>query len=355
MDSRTNLIRAIRREGPEWVPKVLHGELVGFVPSVRDLIEEHAPGVEPADHLNLDIRGVTLNPTRNPIDFSSYHADLPAGTTVDEWGVAWSPGSTYHFLRLQHPLGDATTVEQMADYPLPDIDSLQRAEGLRGRVEAFHSRGLAVGCFPGSIFEQSWYIRGMENLLTDFVQRPEMADALVERVTDKLEGAVRLLGISGVDVLILGDDVGSQHGLLVSPALWRRHLKGGLARVIAAAKASNPEMAVFYHTDGDISTLIPEFIEVGVEILNPIQPECMDPAAVKAQYGDRLSFWGTISLQQTMPFGTPEDVREEVRLRIRDVGQGGGLVLSPSHVLEPEVPWENILAFIKASEEYGRY
>ena len=100
--------------------------------------------------------------------------------------------------------------------------------------------------------------------------------------------------------------------------------------------------------------VIPELIEIGIDILNPVQPECMDPAAIKRRFGDRLAFWGTVSVQRTMPFGTPDDVRAEVRARIRDVGRGGGLILAPAHVLGPETPWENIVAFFEAADSKPR-
>lgn len=106
---------------------------------------------------------------------------------------------------------------------------------------------------------------------------------------------------------------------------------------------------------GDIREIIPDLIEIGVEILNPIQPECMDPAELKRKYGFCLSFWGTIGIQTTLPFGTPDDVRREVKQRIETVGRGGGLLIAPTHVIEPEVPWENIIAFVEAVKEYGIY
>jgi len=128
-----------------------------------------------------------------------------------------------------------------------------------------------------------------------------------------------------------------------------------LKRVIESAKEVNPDMLVYYHSDGYIEPIIPDLIEVGVNILNPVQPECMDPTKIKERYGDRLAFFGTIGIQTTMPHGTPEDVRKEVKTRIETVGRGGGLLIAPTHVLEPDVPWENILAFFDAVEEYGKY
>jgi uroporphyrinogen decarboxylase len=146
----------------------------------------------------------------------------------------------------------------------------------------------------------------------------------------------------------VGDDVATQRGMMMRPALWRRWLKPRLAAIISAAREVKPDILIWYHSDGDCRAIIPELIEIGVDILNPVQPECMDPAAVKAQYGDRLSFSGTIGTQTTMPHGTPEEVRGVVRERIATVGRGGGLLLAPTHVLEPDVPWENIVALVDA-------
>jgi uroporphyrinogen decarboxylase len=160
---------------------------------------------------------------------------------------------------------------------------------------------------------------------------------------------------AGVDAIGTGDDVGTQRGMLMSPDTWRRWLKPRWAKVIAAAKAVKPDLLVTYHSDGDISTIIPELAEIGIDVLNPVQPECLDVAEVKRLYGDRLAFFGGMGIQTTMPFGTPEDVRAEVHRLIRILGAGGGFLIAPTHVLEPEVPWENIRAFFDAVEEYGTY
>ncbi|GAH20261.1 unnamed protein product, partial [marine sediment metagenome] len=109
------------------------------------------------------------------------------------------------------------------------------------------------------------------------------------------------------------------------------------------------------HSDGNIEEIIPELIEIGVDVLNPVQPEAMDPVKLKKTYGNDLSFWGTMGGQTTIPFGTPEQVKQEVRERVETVGRGGGLLIAPGHMLQPEVPWENIVAFFEAVEEYGKY
>ena len=208
-----------------------------------------------------------------------------------------------------------------------------------------------MGELTCTIFEQSWYLRGMENLLTDFLSRPEMATALLDCLTELRCFQARVYAEAGVDILRLGDDVSTQRGMLMSPKLWRRWLKPRLARVIAAARAARPGVLVFYHSDGDCRAIVPELIEIGVDILNPVQPECMDPAEMKRLYGDRLSFWGTVGTQTTFPFGSPDDMRQVIRQRVDTVGRGGGLLLAPTHILEPDVPWENIEAFFAAIDE----
>ena len=214
-----------------------------------------------------------------------------------------------------------------------------------------HRQGFAVAAFAGSVFEQSWYLRGLEQLMVDMLAAPELAHYLFDQTATFQRHAAEQFARAGVDIIITGDDVAGQHGLLMSLETWRKVLKLRLAATVRAVKAANPDAYVFYHSDGNVEPVIPDLIEIGIDILNPVQPECMDPAAIKHQYGDRLTFWGTVSVQRTMPFGTPAEVRAEVRARVRDVGRGGGLILAPAHVLPPETPWENIVAFFEAADE----
>jgi uroporphyrinogen decarboxylase len=208
------------------------------------------------------------------------------------------------------------------------------------------------GACEGSLYETCWYLRGQEQLLLDLYDNPDLAVALLDTVNNTMMESARRLAQAGVDIMHLGDDVGSQRAMLMAPDLWRKWFKPRLADVIRCAKEIKPDILVFFHSDGYIEPVIPDLIEVGVDILNPIQPECMDPAALKQQYGDRLAFWGTIGTQTTMPHGTPEEVRRVVRERIATCGPEG-LLLAPTHVLEPDVPWDNIEAFVEAVEEWG--
>jgi len=183
----------------------------------------------------------------------------------------------------------------------------------------------------------------------------EYAECLLDRIAELQKFRAKRFALAGVDVILIGDDVGMQDRMLMSPATWRKWLKPRTAAIIAAAREVKPDVVFFYHSDGFIEPIIPELSEIGIDVLNPLQPECMDPAVIKERYGDRLAFWGTVGIQNTLPFGTPEDVEAEVKLRIETVGKGGGLYLSPTHVIAPEVPYENLFALVKAAKKYGQY
>jgi uroporphyrinogen decarboxylase len=203
-----------------------------------------------------------------------------------------------------------------------------------------------------TIFEIAWYVRSMEELFIDQIERPELAAYLLDRITERKEFMAGRFAEAGVDIIRFGDDIATQRGPMMSLAMWREWYKPRLARVVQAAKTANPSVLAMYHSDGQYEPFMDDLIEIGVDVLNPIQPECLDPAALKLKYGDRASFWGTIGTQTTMPFGTVAEVREIVRQRIDTVGRGGGLVIAPTHVLEPEVPVDNLLALAEETRAY---
>lgn len=173
-----------------------------------------------------------------------------------------------------------------------------------------------------------------------------------ERITVLAEQRAAAFASCGADLLHLGDDIGMQQTIMMSHELYRKHLKPRLARVVQAAKAAKPDMVITYHSCGYVTPFITDLMEAGVEVLNPVQPECMDFAEIHAEYGKKLSFWGTVGTQSTMPFGTPDEVKAVVRRNLEIAGEAGGLLCTPTHLLEPEVPWENIEAYVEACREF---
>lgn len=352
MEPRQRVLAALRREQPDHVPK----DMI-FTPAILDLFRAKTGADDPASYFELEVRRLEPLPARASGDFSPYLPMVPPRGHVDEWGVCWVPGSIHHFEDMVHPLAAFSTVDDVERYPFPDLVAPERFVGYTQRVDQLHQAGYAVvgSCTPlgGTVFWPAYKLRGMEALLLDMLTNEDYATALLDRVTGISAGLAAHVAAAGVDVVWMADDFGTQIDLMMSLPMWRRWFKGRLAEVVAAAKQANPQALVAFHSDGAISQIIPELIEIGVDALNPVQPECMDPAAIKARFGDRLSFWGTVGTQTTLPFGTPDEVRAVVRERIRTVGEGGGLVLAPTHVVEPEVPWENIVAFVDAVQEFG--
>ncbi len=184
--------------------------------------------------------------------------------------------------------------------------------------------------------------------MTDFVTDPDLAERILDVPFQCHLSAAKRLVEMGVDMIWTGDDVGTQKGMMISPAHWRKFLKPRMAQFSAELKAINPQVKLAYHCDGDLSPIIPELIEIGVDVLNPIQSACMDPAKLEKQYGEKLCFWGSLDEQHTLPFGTPDDVRREVLTRLETIGKDGGLIIGPTHHVQLDTPMENFWAMVHA-------
>jgi len=205
----------------------------------------------------------------------------------------------------------------------------------------------------GEIFEAAQRLRGFDQLMLDFFRNPQFVDYLFDQLASIASQSVAILAGAGVDVICLDDDVGEPSRMMIGPDLWRRFLKGPLSRIIKTASTENPAVRILYHSDGYIEPIIPDLIEIGVNVINPVQPDVMDPAALKEKYGSRLAFWGTVGTASDWLYGSPSAIEAEVKERIETVGKKEGLVIAPAYDLEPKVKWENVLAFVKAVRKYA--
>ena len=235
----------------------------------------------------------------------------------------------------------------ISQYHAPDPARPELYQDAQATLERFGAEYWIVGVTVTTIWETAWALRGYERLLSDLVLKPDLAEAILEIPYRYHRAAAERLVRMGVDMIWLGDDVGSQRSMLISPRHWRRYLKPRMADFIAALKAINPRVKVAYHSDGTILPIIPELIEIGLDVLNPVQPACMDPAELKRLYGERLCFWGSLDEQKTLPFGSPGDVRDEVLSRLRTIGRDGGLIIGPTHHVQLDTPLENFWAMIE--------
>lgn len=282
---------------------------------------------------------------------NSYYSAGDADSYTDEWGITWKNvayetrfGTGHYTEMVGHPLAENAAIDSWQP-PNPNRPGLY-AEAERV-VRTYGDEYWIVGVTVTTVFETAWALRGYERTLIDLATDPEY----VERLLDipfhyHLTAAKRLVQI-GVDMIWIGDDVGTQHAMLISPQCWRRHLKPRLATFISTLRGINPQIKVAYHSDGMIVPILPDLIEVGIDVLNPVQPAAMDPAEVKRAYGDQLCFWGSIDEQHTLPFGTPADVEREVRTRLETIGRNGGLIIGPTHHVQLDTPLENLTALVR--------
>ena len=257
----------------------------------------------------------------------------------------------------RNPLARIRTLRELDDYAFPDMDLEPAFSGLRDQVAKLHAREMAAGgTLPhlgGELFEPAWRLRGLENFLLDVVERPEWVDCLLDKLTDIASRNATVLAMAGVDLLSLGDDVAGPGGLLISRAAWARFFKPRMARIIQAARTVKPDLKVLFHCDGDFSAIIPDLLEIGIDAINPVQPDHMDAVTVRAEYGSRPVIWGAVGRQSTFSFSNPEAIRREVRERIVSLGPTG-LVLCPSYDLtDLDVQWENVAAYLEAVWEEG--
>jgi len=254
-------------------------------------------------------------------------------------------GTGFYTEMVHHPLADATAITH---YQAPDPNRPELYQDAAWTIEQFKDEYWIVGVTVTTIWETAWALRGYAQMLTDLATEPELAEAILDiPYRYHLTAAQKLVQL-GVDMIWVGDDVGAQRKMLISPQMWRRFLKPRLADFIAAIKGINPQLKVAYHSDGAIWPIIPDLIEIGLDVLNPIQPASMNPAEMKRKYGDRLCFWGTIDEQYTLPFGNPETVASEVRERLRTVGAGGGLIIGPTHHVQLDTPMDNFWAMVES-------
>ncbi len=281
--------------------------------------------------------------------YLKYYRDMeiPQNAFIDHLGVLQIPSKSgdYHFTKIVSPLRNVSGLRGVIDYPFEynfDYDPSQMEEDVR-HAKANDQIALVA---LGSMYEDAWQIRGYEEFLMDMMDESPICDYILDRIFDiKLRRAV-YAARAGAELLTSGDDVANQRTLMFSKEIWRKYIKSRWAKIYQAARDINPNIQIKYHSDGNVTDIIPELIEIGVTILNPVQPECVDVAAVKEAFGKKLVLDGTVGTQTTLPFGTPDDVRNVVRSRKKEVGYDGGIILAPTHMVEPEVPLENILAFI---------
>ena len=281
---------------------------------------------------------------------------LGGGLVADEFGIEYKTVGLYSEA-VTRPLASAADVKDIENYRFPDPLAPQRFTLAMENIKKYGQDFAIVGDLEATVFELAWNLMGLEDFLCGLF----MGEAYIEALLDKCMNfhiciAEKLVDI-GCDMIWLGDDVGTQSNMMMSPDIYRRYFKPRLRKIIEAIKTRNRNVTVAYHSCGAITAVIPDLIDAGIDVLNPIQPLAtgMDLGALKKEYGKDIAFFGGVDVQGVLPNGSIEDVKNEVKLRISQAGAGGGYILAPAHNIQPDTPVENIFAMYKAVAEYGTY
>lgn len=365
MNPRERFLRAIRRQSVDKIPKHAF-----WTPEVIDKVKEKTGYEDPDEYFRIEVKNVINTPFTFSPNFDKYFKSLKREgrekkrnwdewdnekhglNTIDEWGVYRDFGDFYHFNRMTHTMADIERVSELKKWPWPVLNDDDYFRGIKNKAEELKNKNRATVGYYNCIFEQAWYMRGMEKLFLDFYHNKKFAEYLLDRITEiDTMAAIKLIEI-GVDIFYTGDDVATQLDMMMSPDMWRKWIKPRAKSIIETIKKINPDALIWYHSDGNNYRILRDLAEIGCDVLHPIQPECMDPVKVHKELGDQVSFWGTIGTQSLMPFGTSQEVKDEVKRIIHEFNAfDGGLIIAPTHFLEPDVPWENIIAFFEAVEE----
>ncbi len=382
MIARQRVLRTLNHEVPDRVPidlggfqtgihRKAYGGLLDYLGikdevTIMDPVQQLAqPCEDVLRRFHVDVRYVFAH---GPESFAaSIEQNTRAGRLwhdlKDEFGVVWSmPDDQQLYMDISHhPLAEAT-VEDLADYPFPKGDDPTRFTGVREKAQELRKEtpyAISTG-IGGVVYEICWYVRGLERWFTDMIENPDFCEALLDRTsrfwTDYYTAFMAQVG-DLIDIVMIGDDIGGQLGPLFSPQFYRSIVKPRQKKLVQHIK-SLTSARVWYHTCGSVMQLIPDLIDNGIDILNPVQISAanMDPKALKDKYGDRLVFWGgAIDTQHVLPFAKPNEIKEHVRRNLEIFKPGGGYVFNSVHNIQAGVPPENIVAMFDAAYEYGSY
>lgn len=322
------------------------------------------PSPEVLEKLNVDVYHMPLKATPREFDISKLEFK-------DAWGITKrkvvNADGSFMYNLMDYPLKDAECAADIEAYPWPDPEEIVDVSGLQAEAKFLYNNTefALMATFGGNVFERAHYLRGMTNFLEDLIIEPEIAQALMKKVLEiqmKVdENVLRAAGKYMTYMRFNGEDMGTQNGQLISTDLFLSQVRPNLEREWRNAKKifceENPQGKICIHSCGAVFDLIGIFHDMGADMVNPIQPRAkgMDTAKIKGTYGRKVCFHGAVDTQKVLNEGTEEDVREEVRTRIRDLAPGGGYICAPSHNIQAGMPVENVIAMYEAIQEFGKY
>jgi len=361
---------ALDHKEPDRVPIDLGGHVTGITQKAHAnlkkyygikgpdyIIDKNQQLVKPAPEIlnkfNVDTRYIYL-------DEWKIKSKSQKEIIIDNWGIKRKKSKNhaggFYYNIIEHPLADKDFEEIKKKKWTP---SLPESNNIIKNAKNNYNRNnyTTLLNYMGSIFEKAWNLRGFENFLIDLHQNTKVACYIMDQIVEHRKSFYEkiLPEINPyIDIIMVGDDLGIQSGPLISPDIYKKIIKPRQEELYRYIK-KRANVKLLYHSCGDCSPFIPDLIEIGIDILNPVQVSALDPVKIKEQYGEELTFWGGIDTQKVLPYGDPEDVKKEVKKRIYQMAAGGGYVLNSVHNIQDDVPPENIEAMFEAALEFGKY
>jgi len=380
--SRERVLAALDHREPDRVPIDLGGNQTGIHKGayrklidrlgleeeivIMDLVQQLAqPSERVLERLRVDTRYVAAGGAKS---FAGGVVRRERGGRVwhdftDEFGITWSmPDDEPYYFDISHSPLAGLSLDEIRAYPFPKGDDPTRFEGLRDRALRLRNETpyAVISGISGVVYEICWYMRGLENLFIDMMTQPQVLEAIIDRTLGFWLDWFRLFldeAADVVDVIMIGDDLAGQNGPLFAPRLYRQIIKPRQKRLVRYIR-SRTKAKIWYHSCGAVLEYLPDLLDNGIDILNPVQISAkgMDPVRLKAEFGDRLVFWGGgIDAQHVLPRASPQEVREHVRRNLEAFKPGGGYVFNNVHNIQRDVPPENVLAMFDAAYEFGKY
>lgn len=354
MSHKERVLRAIRREPLDFFPSQVDftpndldriGRALGVAnAAIDDAVDNHLRYACSLGNAEEYMHDEIVRSRAEKLGLA--RVDLEQGIIFDIWGVGWDLHAEGVWIR-QHPIHDPAA---LADYSFPD----PALPGLMDYVEQIvASKGeeyFIVAFQHISLFERAWALMGFENLMIAIAEENPYLDEFFKKIGDYQTAVAKRFIACGVDGVRIGDDYGSQDGLLISPEKWRRYIKPNLREMYSAYQKAG--LPVFQHSCGDLRTILKDFVELKLSVLHPLQPKAMPLELVEETLGGRICFFGGIDTQELLPFGTPENIRKSVLACVQLLGKRGGYIIAPSQEVMSDVPVENIKALVAAIHEY---
>jgi len=361
MNSRERLLKTINRETPDRPPvfatltpqsaKMLSdNQNLLYEEPLDSLLSTRISHMDLLTHLGNDCVGIA---GCAPNDFPTKKLD--GGILINEWGMKFIDAGIYYEF-YEYPLAHANSVDDIKNYKFPDPLADGRFDEAQKTIDKYDKTHAIVADLETVFFETSWYLVGLEKLLMDMALGEEYIHTLFDKVMEVNITIGKKLIEMGADVLWTGDDFGSQSNMLIAPDMWRHYFKPRIKEMFQEFRSVNPDIKIAWHSCGSIIPIIPDFIEIGLDILNPIQPLAaqMEPHFLKDNFGKELVFFGGIDIQDLMPNGTPQQIKAEVEKRINILGKDGGYIIAPAHNIQNDTSVENVLAFFDAVKNYPK-